>query len=468
MAKKNVIKATSNAEIVSFILNQNPELKEELGLPTQGQDMKPLGKLFSSDERYKNAFLNIVNVIGLTMIQRNAWENPWEEFTNRGELNYGQQIREIWVDLCNVYDYNEFLTKELRFAETVVPNVFEYIHDLNFQKFYQTTTSDEQIAMAFDREGGIYDLIDEMVSKLYTSWQYDKYILNKYILCRRIVDGTITSIEIDNFDSLTARQRVSKMKNISNKMIFMSPNYNPAGVKNATKFEDQILIMNTDFEAELETEVIATSFFRDSAEFKTRSALVDGFGEHDDARLTMILKDQYVKFTSDELTELAKVPAVIISRKWFMNFYWNFGIVNRADAEEAMDRAGMRFTDFFNPTTLKNNRFLHVWACLSSSPFEQAAVFTKDLTPAVSSVTVSPSSATMSPGTALKLSATVATTGFANKAVTWSVDDEAAKINEKGFLEIPIEYTGASALTVTATSIFDSTKTGTSSITVVS
>ena len=44
-------------------------------------------------------------------------------------------------------------------------------------------------------------LIDEMVSKLYTSWQYDKYIINKYILCRRIVDGTITSIEIDNFDS---------------------------------------------------------------------------------------------------------------------------------------------------------------------------------------------------------------------------------------------------------------------------
>ena len=469
MAKKApVLKTTNNAEVWSYIVNQEPILKADLGLPVQGQDMAQIGQLVSKNERYRNAFLNVVNVIGLTVIDRNAYENPWEEFTNRGTLNLGQQIREIFVDLCEAYDYNKLLKEETRFAKTVNPNVFEFIHELNFQKFYQTTTSDEQIAMAFTTEGGIYDLIVEMVGKLYTSWEYDKYIINKYLLCRRIVDGTLTPIEIDGYTSLTSRQRVSAMKNISNKMIFMSPNYNPAGVRVSTKFEDQILIMNTDFEADLETEVIATSFFRDSAEFKTRSALVDGFNNHDWERLSMLLEDQFTKFTDDELAALAKIPAVIIARDWYMNYYWNFGIMNEDEASRIADANGIRKTEFFNATTLKNNHFLHAWACFSSSPFAQAVVFTEDLTPAVSTVTVSPSSATLSPGSGLRFSATTATTGFANKAVTWSTDEESVKIDEKGYMEIPLEYTGASAITVTATSIYNNTKTGTASVTVVS
>lgn len=460
MAKTKTLKATSNLELASYIINQDPVLKAEIGLPTQGTDLKALGKLISSNERYKNAFLNVVNLIGLTLIKRNSWNNPWEEFTDRGELNYGQQVREIIADLANVYDYNANITDETRFVKTVVPNVLEYIHELNFQKFYQTTTSDEQIAMAFINEGGILDLIETIVGMLYESWKYDKYIVNKYMLCRRIVDGTLTPIEIDGYSSLSARERVSAMKNISNKMAFRSPNYNPAAIRKATNFEDQIFIINTDFEATMTTEVLATSFFRNDAEFKAQSALIDGFGQHDDARLTEVLGGQYTKFTDTELAALAKIPAVIISREWFMNFYWNFGLTNEGGA-------GMRETEFFNPTTLKNNHFLHVWAVFSTSPFENAVVFTEDLTPAVTSVTVSPSTATMSAGGAMNFSATVATTGFANKAVQWSVDDTGATIFENGRLEIPLEYTGASALTVTATSVFDGSVTGTASVTVV-
>ena len=40
------------------------------------------------------------------------------------------------------------------------------MHEVNFQKFYQTTTSDAQLAMAFDTEGGLFDFIDEAISKI--------------------------------------------------------------------------------------------------------------------------------------------------------------------------------------------------------------------------------------------------------------------------------------------------------------
>lgn len=275
--KKSVLRAQTDAELLSYIINQNPILSQEIDLPVQGESIVPIGKLISSNERYKNAFINTVNLIGLTVIKRNGWDNPWN-FTKRGDLNFGQQVRELMLDLCNVYDYNKEMKDDpnnTRFLKTVVPNVFNYIHEINFQKFYQTTTSDEQLAMAFSREGGLFEFIDIAISMLYESLKYDTYITDKYMLCRRILDGTTTPVQMTNYDTMSARQRVSFMKNISNMFTFRSPNYNPAGIRKATSFDDQILIVNTQFEADFSTEVLATSYFRDEADMRSRLVLID-------------------------------------------------------------------------------------------------------------------------------------------------------------------------------------------------
>ena len=467
---KNIIKATSDSELLSYIINVTPELQSEIDLPVQGESIAPIGKIILNNQRYKNAFINTVNLIGLTIIKRNGWDNPWE-FTKRGTLRFGQQIRELVLDLCNVYDYNVNFSDKDRFLQTEVPNVFNYLHEVNFQKFYQTTTSDAQLAMAFDTEGGLFDFIDEAISMLYESLKYDTYLVDKYMLCKRIVDGTVTSVKITDYATLTPRQRVAFMKNYSNKMTFRSPNYNPAGVRKATRFDDQMLIMNTEFEADMSTDVLATSYFRNEAEFKTNMALIDSFSETDTARLSELLGDAYVAFTDAEKTALGKVPAVIISREWFMDY------------DYALDNAsGMKQTEFYNPTTLENNHFLHAWRVFSTSPFENAVVFTSD-TPAVSSVTVSPATATVSAGMDIKLSATVAVTGFANKAVQWTIDDADGEqeghpvvVDVDGTLHVPVDYVGSETsggdttyndIVVRATSIYDSTKYNTATIRVV-
>lgn len=467
---KNIIKATSDSELLSYIINVTPELQSEIDLPVQGESIAPIGKIILNNQRYKNAFINTVNLIGLTIIKRNGWDNPWE-FTKRGTLRFGQQIRELVLDLCNVYDYNTNFSDKDRFLQTEVPNVFNYLHEVNFQKFYQTTTSDAQLAMAFDTEGGLFDFIDEAISMLYESLKYDTYLVDKYMLCKRIVDGTVTSVKITDYATLTPRQRVAFMKNYSNKMTFRSPNYNPAGIRKATRFSDQMLIMNTEFEADMSTDVLATSYFRNEAEFKTNMALIDSFSDTDTARLSELLGSAYVAFTDAEKTALGKVPAVIISREWFMDY------------DYALDNAsGMKQTEFYNPTTLENNHFLHAWRVFSTSPFENAIVFTSD-TPAVSSVTVSPATATISAGMDIKLSATVAVTGFANKAVQWTIDDADGEqtghpvvVDVDGTLHVPVDYVGSETsggdttyndIVVRATSIYDSTKYNTATIRVV-
>lgn len=461
MALKNVLKATTDSELLSYIINVTPELQSEIDLPVQGQSIKPIGRIILDNDRYKNAFINTVNLIGLTAIKRNAWDNPWD-FTTRGTLRFGQQIREIINDLCNVYDYNDVSNDATRFLESVVPNVYNYMHEVNFQKYYEQTTSDEQLAMAFDSEGGLFELIDDLTSMLYESMMYDRYIVDKYMLCRRILDGTMTSIKIENYANLTPRQRVSALKSISNKMTFRSPNYNPAGVRRATSFDKQIAIINTEFEADFSTEVLATSYFRDEAEMKSRMKLIDGFNNHDTARLTEVLGNQYVPFTEEELTELENIPAVIISDEWFMDYDYSL------DAN-----APTKQTDFYNPTTLKRNIFLHSWRVFSTSPFEQGVVFTSE-TPTVNSVTVSPSQSSVSAGLSIQLQAVVDTNGFANKAVQWSVekaDGEVTKVtvDANGLVMIPSDFVTtqtAPQVTIRATSIFNPTVYGEATITV--
>ena len=108
---KNIIKATTDSELLSYIINVTPELQSEIDLPVQGESIAPIGKIIMNNQRYKNAFINAINVIGLTMIDRNYWEDPWENFTNNGYMSFGDSARELAVDIADVFDYNEYKAK---------------------------------------------------------------------------------------------------------------------------------------------------------------------------------------------------------------------------------------------------------------------------------------------------------------------------------------------------------------------
>lgn len=470
------LKVQNSAELLSYVINQTPILSENIDLPVQGESIKPIGKIIMGNVAYKNAFSNTLNLIGLTVITRNHWENPWKTFTDKGTLSYGQQVREIICDIANVYDYNEMLKNEDDFIKTEVPNVLSYLHEINYQKYYKTTTSDEQMSMAFETED-LFKLIDIIVNSLYEGYEYDIYQTNKYVLARRILDGTVTPHQIVNFDTLTDRDIVAEMKGVSNDMTFRSPNFNPAGLRKATTFDDQFAIVSTKFDAKFTTNVLATSYFRDSAEMKAHMELCDGFGNFDIARLNHVFAKRddngkviegeyvagYTPLTQDEMNKLNQIPAVIVGRDFFQDY--RYGLDNSSE-----NGANLKQTEFYNPQTLKRNHFLHVWGCVSSSPFENAVVFVKD-TPSVTDVTVSPAESTVSASIGkAQLTAKVNTTGFANQAVVWSITkgaEQGAKVDQNGLVTFPTTFTaGENAIQVTATSVFDSTKKGTASITV--
>lgn len=459
MATKRTLATKDSSKLLNFMANTDPVLREAIDLPQQGADIPEIGKIIMSNTRYKNAFINAVNVIALTLIIDDAWANPWEDFTNQGQIRYGQSVREMILDLVDAEDYNENMNNPTHFLETVVPNVLNYMHEINFQKFYKSTVNDQEIALAFYDSTGIFDFIQAVYNNLRKSYVYDRYIVDKYQIQRRLVDGTIPSKEIPNFDTNTVRENVSIMKEYSNNMTFLSPNYNPAGLRLATPFDKQRTIISTGLEARISTEVLATSYFRNDAELKTKLALIDGFAENDWSRLAKLLKDQYKPFTEKEIKRLQSVVGLIISEDFFKDYY--YALDGQADTIN---------TDFRNPETLSRTMWLHAWRIFSTSPFEQCLAFTKD-TNRVTSVTVSPATATITKGQTLQLKAVVEVTGITNKSVVWSIDENSAgknvTINQDGVLKVA-STSEATSVTVTATSVFDKTKTGTATITVAS
>ena len=94
------LKVKSSAELLSYIINSTPELREEIDLPVQGESIAGIGKIIMGSPVYKNAFLNTINIIAVNVIKRNTWENPWDNFTIRGTIRNGQMVREIINDLC--------------------------------------------------------------------------------------------------------------------------------------------------------------------------------------------------------------------------------------------------------------------------------------------------------------------------------------------------------------------------------
>ena len=272
---KTTLSTKATPKLLKYMSNVQTELREIIDLPVQGKDIPKIGDLIMSNTRYKNAFINAVNVIALTLIIDDAYANPWEDFTNQGQIRYGQSVREMILDLVDAHDYNENMNNPTGFLTTEVPNVLNYMHEINFQKFYKSTVNDQEIALAFYNEQGLYDFIQAVYNNLRKSYVYDRYIVDKYQVQRRLINGTIPSVTLANFDTNTVRQNVSSMKEYSNNMTFLSPNYNPAGLRLATPFDRQRMILSTGFAVQVSPEVLATSYFRNDAEFRTKLAFID-------------------------------------------------------------------------------------------------------------------------------------------------------------------------------------------------
>jgi hypothetical protein len=274
-----------------------------------------------------------------------------------------------------------------------------------------------------------------------------------------VLNGGIGGYKVSDFTSAqNLGDLIASVKGVVNSMEILSNKYNSAGVMNSITRGDVYCIIDTFLDARVDVNVLASAFNMDKTEFVGRKILVDGWNNHDTARLALLFEDDdnYTPFTQAELTTLAGIGAIVCERDLWMVFD------NLLEMENINNGQGLYW-----------NYWLHVWRTFSISPFAQAVVFTKDVF-TITDVTITNADGTAISGTVTvnkggsrQFAADVDGTGTYNGAVTWELTgaNESGTYIMGGTLRIATNET-ATTLTLKATSIADPTQYGTLSITV--
>lgn len=422
------------------------------------QSIRQIGEFINAYQPRQNQFLSaLVNRIGLVIISSKAYSNPWK-WVKKGTLDYGESIEEIYVNLAKVENFQAGGNTNALLADLFgrrKPDVQAAFHQMNFQKKYPVSVSEEQLRTAFTSMDGVNNLIEYIVQSLYTAFEYDEFICYQYILGRLALDGKIKAVKItDVTDKASAEEAVIALKNVSDEMEFMKTDYNMAGVFTHTPKASQYVIKSISVNNRLSVQVLAPAFNMGEVEFAGHQVLLDSYDDAKLARMKELLgdDDEFVAFTSAEVAELNKIKMFLIDEDFIMQYD---KLVKMKEQEV--------------PNELTWQYFLHHWALFSASPFKNAAVFTTS-TNAVTGVTISPETASVYPGSTIAFSAAVAGTGLYNSDVEFEVEganSDDTKITRNGILTVGADE-DASSLTVTVTSVANSSVSDYAVVTVVS
>ena len=454
---ENVNLTKSSVDILNAIRNNASMVYRDYIPAAQAtaESIREIGAIIMQYPALQNEFLSaLVNRIGRVLITSKMYSNPWSIF-KQGVLEFGETVEEIFVNIAKPFQYDP-ATAESKVFKREIPDVRSAFHVLNYQKFYKATIQNEQLRQAFLSWQGITDLITRIVDSMYTGANYDEFQTMKYLLARHILNGHLAPVEIASVTVGNMKSIISTIKGVSNNFEFMNTKYNFAGVANYSMKDDQFVIVNSNFDAVMDVEVLASAFNMSKADFMGHRVLIDGFGSLDTSRLSELFGSDpnYTALTSDEIAALNAVPAVMVDRKWFMIFD---NLYN--------------FTEQYNGEGLYWNYWYHVWKTFSISPFANAVVFVPG-TPAVSAVEVSPASAVIYPGQTMSFDAEVTAANFANKEVVWSItaDRDDITINQSGFVTVSPDFDFNSqstvAITIKAASVVDGTVYDTATLTV--
>ena len=450
--KPKIVTLTNSSVDILNVIRNNATVNYQNYVPVATPDaesIREIGAIIMDSANLQNEFLNaLVNRIGRVLISSKMYDNPWAMF-KKGMLEFGETIEEIFVNIAKPFQFDPAVAESEVFKREI-PDVRAAFHIMNYQKFYKTTISNDQLRQAFLSWEGITDLIANIVNSMYTGANYDEFQTMKYMLAKHILNGRMYPVTIPTVSAENMKSIVSQIKGVSNTFEFMSDKYNVSGVQTFTEKKDQYLLINSNFDATMDVEVLASAFNMDKAEFMGQRVLVDSFGNLDIARLNLLFKDDstYTEISKDELEALDKIPCVLVDKDWFMifdNFY--------------------NFTEQYNGQGLYWNYFYYVWKTFSVSPFANNALFIPG-TPSVTSVTVSPNTATVKAGNSITLSAIVQTENFAPQSVNWTSNTENVTVSKGGLVEVGSNVEAGTSVTVTATSTYDNIKTGTCAITV--
>lgn len=361
---KRVAVSTLNATTrdILNVIRHNAGLEYQNAVPVveKEADIPRVGEIIFGSTSLSNQFLNaLVNRIALVKARSATFNNPYE-ILKKGYLEYGESIEDIFVSLVNVQVYDEESAKAREFQRNF-PDVKSVFYAINWRVVYPETINESDLNLAFLSNDGVTNLIAKMVDAIYTSSNYDEYLLFKYLIIKAVSHGKMYPVSIG--DGTKTADAGVQFRGHSNMLPFMSSEYNEAGVKNTTPKDRQVIFMDAMFNAKYDIDVLASAFNMDKAEFMGKLFLIDNFATFDNDRFTAIREksDGLEEVTKAELDLMKHVKAILIDEEWF----------------QVYDKLN-KFTEKYMASTMEWNYFYHVWKIVAYNPFANAIVFVDD------------------------------------------------------------------------------------------
>lgn len=357
---RRVAASTLNASTIDIlnVIRENASLAYQNAVPAvqTATDIPKVGEVIYGTPAFANEFINaLVNRIAIVRVKSATFNNPYARL-KKGFVDYGETIEEIFVSITQAFTFSQEKA-ENRELKQYKPNVKSAFHAMNWKVLYPVSISIDQLKQAFLSNEGVTDLISKIVDAVYTAANYDEFLLFKYLTIKSVTAGKMKPIAVDG--SNMSNYAVA-FRGKSNMLPFMSSEYNEAGVKNTTPRERQIIMMDAEFNASFDVNVLAAAFHMEKADFMGSLFLVDAFNTFDNERFEIIRSesDGLEEVTADELELMAKVKAILVDEDWFQ-VYDNLAL----------------FAEKYIASGLRWNYFYHTWKTISVSPFANAIVF---------------------------------------------------------------------------------------------
>ena len=425
----------ANGVNVLNVIRQNATAVYQDRIPeATAENLHEVGDAILTYEAQANEFVNVlVNRIGLVILNNRMATNPLAAL-KKGRLAVGETIEEIYIDVIKAQTYDPRAAQDTLFKRHL-PNVSSVFHSVDSQLNYPLTISNEQLRKAFLSYDSLDRFIAGLVDSMYKSATLDEFIQMKQLISEwnensRFIVEPITAVT----DAASAREAMIKIKAVSDGMTIFNNQMNYAGVWTSTPKDEQYLITTPDFNARMDVDVLAAAFHMDKAEFAGHVIVVDNIGDLGDDG----------------------IEAILVDKNWYQVYDYL-----------------RTFKTAYNGEGLYWNYFYHVWMVYSLSPFANAVAF-GTAAPTVTALTVTPTTATVKAGGTVQITTTVTGTGDPTSKCTFALagnTDPETVVSTMGKVILGSKETGSlgtskNQITVTATSVQDSTKTATCTITV--
>lgn len=360
---QRIAKTSLNASTIDILntIRANAPLAYQNSVPviTQESQVVQVGDIICGNPSLSNIFINsLVNRIALVRMTSALFNNPYAEL-KKGEILYGETIEEIFVEIAKVQKFSYEKAPAREFKRTI-PDVKSVFHAINWRVIYPVSIDDMELERAFLSINGVQELIAKIVDSVYRGAEYDEFLLFKYLLIKKCANAKILPVAVDDSSILNSAEA---FRAYSNKLTFMSTEYNEYGVHTNTPRERQYLFMDADFNAKFDVNVLASAFNMDKADFLGHIKLIDSFSTFDNDRWEEIRaeSDGVESVTDAELNLMKNIHAILVDEDFFQIYDYR-----------------QKFTEKYVGSGTYWNYWLHVRKAVSYSPFANAIAFVSD------------------------------------------------------------------------------------------